>query len=96
MIFRAPAGHHLLSKPELEKVQQLLITDKQKEVIEYIDFCINEITFYDQIRKNSAQKKMLKEDGELQMASELESDMRERIKHRLEVSKLKKESLINM
>jgi hypothetical protein len=96
MIFRAPAGHHLLSKPELEKVLSLLESNQIKEASEYISFCIKEVSFYDEIRRLSEEKKMYKEDGNIAMANILEHDMRTHVKRRVELSRLMKDNFINL
>lgn len=94
MIFRAPAGHHLLGRNELEKMLENLQKDNIREVESYLSFCLDEVKFYDDIRQQVEQKKMYQEDGELLKAKSIENKMRERVRQRSERSKLFKESFL--
>lgn len=94
MIFRAPAGHHLLSRKELEKMLETLQKNDMTQVESYLSFCLDEVKFYDDIRQQVEEKKMYQEEGEFLKAKSIENKMRERVRQRVERSRLFKESFL--
>jgi hypothetical protein len=94
MIFRAPAGHHLLSKKELNTILEHLESGDSDKAKEYLAFCWEEMQFYDSIRQESEEKKMLEEEGNYAQARMLESEMRLKVKLRVERSKLYKDNFL--
>jgi|GEM_PF-4629707 len=88
MIFRAPPGHWLLSKQELQKMMDCIAQGEVQKVTEYLRFCLEEIQFYDDIRRQIEQKKMLKEDGEHFKALSLENKIRQKVRQQTERSQL--------
>lgn len=95
MIFRAPAGYHLLSKEELVTIIENIQKGGLSDAIQYMEHCLDEINFYDEIRRKTELKKMLKEDGDLQAAASLEAEMKETVRQRVETSKLLKSDFLN-
>lgn len=95
MIFRAPAGYHLLSREELAVMIENIHKGGYSEAVQYLEHCLDEINFYDEIRRKTELKKMLKEDGDLQGAASLEAEMKETVRHRVETSKLLKSDFLN-
>lgn len=81
MIFRAPAGCIILSKQELERMQSLIDDGNLKQAKAYLHHCIQEITFYDDIRRKTELKNMYKEEGEEQKALQLEKDILQQVRH---------------
>lgn len=94
MIFRAPAGHHLLSRLELERLKDDIFTGNTEKAQKYIEYCLEEVSFYDEVRKMTELKKMYKEDGDLVTAQSVEDDLREKVRKRQEASKLIKASFL--
>lgn len=94
MIFRAPAGHWLLNKKELNTLLEHTTSGNEKKAKEYLEFCLEELNFYDDVRRKVEEKKMLQEDGELFKAQSLENKLRERVRQRVERSKLFKDSFL--
>ena len=94
MIFRAPAGHWLLSKQELQKIIDEIEAGNTQRAKEYLEFCLEEITFYDEIRQQVEMKKMLKEDGEEFKALSLENKIREKVRQHHEKSQLRKNQFL--
>ena len=90
MIYRAPAGHTLLSRLELEQIRSEVFVDNKEKAIEYLDHLIAEIEFYDDIRKMTELKKMHKEEGNLKQAKAIEQEMLLKVRKRQEISKLLK------
>lgn len=94
MIFRAPAGHLLISKKELDKVLAHLNSGETEKAKEYLNFCWEEIQFYDGIRRDIENKKMLEEEGSYARASMLEHEIRTKTRMRVERSKLFKDDFL--
>lgn len=95
MIFRAPAGHHLLSKEEIGLIIENIQKGGYSDAIQYLEHCLDEINFYDDIRRKTELKKLMKEDGDLQAVAVLEAEMKETVRHRVETSKLLKSVFLN-
>jgi hypothetical protein len=94
VIFRAPIGHMLISKPELEAMQQHLEDGNAAAALDYLRHCIEEVDFYDNVRKQSEIKKMHQEDGDLVKAKEIEKELRESILIRTNLKKALKSAFL--
>lgn len=94
MIFRAPAGHHLLNRTEVETMLEYIERGQHSAAKEYLEFCLDEIKFYDDIRREVEIKKMHQEDGETFKAQSIENKLREKVRQRVERNKLLKETLL--
>jgi hypothetical protein len=95
MIFRAPAGHHLLSKKEINAITECIESGEIDKAKEYLHFLWDEINFFDSIRQATEEKKMLKEEQRYAKARMLESEIRVKMKIRVKKSKQFKEEFLN-
>lgn len=94
MIFRAPAGHWILSKDELQKIMDQIKSDDPNQALEFLQFCHEEAEFYDDIRRQTELKKILREEGEDLQAQSLERKILHKVKERQEFAKLFKENYL--
>jgi hypothetical protein len=64
MIFRAPPGHWLFKKKQLQKMLEDMKNGHLTKVEGELSFFIEEIEYMDEIRRKWELKKMMEEDGE--------------------------------
>lgn len=75
---------------ELEQLKADVFTDNKDKAIDYLDHLIQEIAFYDEIRKMTELKKMHREEGNFSDADVLEKEMLMKVRAHQAQSKLLK------
>lgn len=95
MIFRAPLGHMLLSKAELASMKERIDSGDHKAAADYLSYCVEEVDFYDNIRKRHELKKMHQDDGDLEAAAVIDKENKELMRERIQRTKLLKSAFLS-